>query len=91
LLARSVYVMVSAGETVRDPLAATGDPSRVTVVASVDSHVNVADSPRSIVSGVTVIVAVGIPADGGGGGVDPVTVTVALAVLVPAALVARSE
>src|SRR2546430_9215529 len=33
LLATSVYVVVAVGETVRDPFALTGDPSRVIVAA----------------------------------------------------------
>jgi hypothetical protein len=83
LVARSVYIVVAAGETTCDPLAATVAPFNVTDAASVDVHDNVVDWPVRIEAGAAVSVAVGI-------GTGAVTVTVALTVFSPAAFVARS-
>jgi hypothetical protein len=84
LLATRVYVVVTIGETVRDPFALTADPLRVTVVAFMVDHCSVELCPLIIEVGIALISAVGIGAGGA------VTVTVAIAETEPAELVATS-
>jgi len=86
LLATSVYVVVAVGDTTRDPLALTGDPSSVIVVAFDEAHCSVVLMPLWIVAGIALSRAVGMGTGGGGA----VTVTVAVLVTEPAELVATS-
>jgi hypothetical protein len=86
LVAWSVYVVVVAGVSTREPFAATCIPFNVTVAASVVVHDRVTDWPAVIEVALAVSVAVGA---GSGGGCVTVTVTLDVAVW-PAELVARS-
>jgi hypothetical protein len=85
LVATSVYVVSTVGDTIRDPFALTGDPSSVIVAAFDVDHCRVLLCPPIIEDGIALSSAVGIGA--GGGGVA-VTVTIDVSVAEPAALVA---
>jgi hypothetical protein len=58
-LATNVYVVVAVGETLCDPLTATGAPLRVALVALVDVQVSVELPPDVMEVGLAVIPAVG--------------------------------
>ena len=69
------------GETVCDPLTATGAPFRVALTALVDVHVSVELPPETIEVGFAVMLAVGEPP-------EPTVTTVCAEACVPAELVA---
>ena len=81
---------MTPGDTVRDPFAATGLPSSITLAALLVVQVNIADCPTWIEAALAARFAVGIGTGGGGGGGGAVTVTIAVETLVPAVLVALS-
>lgn len=63
LVAMKVYVVVAVGETVWEPVTATGEPFRVALTAFVEVQVSVELPPAVIDVGLAVIPAVGAPAD----------------------------
>ncbi len=61
-----LYVVLTAGETSRDPEARDGEkPTPLQEVALVDDHESVDEAPRAILGGFTLNVSVGAFGDAG--------------------------